>query len=106
MANTRLVFVSLLFALPWCRHGRCEPVTSAPAAAVASGRPLWVDSQPNPKHALINARVDIGSLCQSGEVIEARLAWPLTLGRLKDVSAEHPGVMMLSIIRDVIDSEL
>jgi hypothetical protein len=92
MRKRRFAFASLLLVLPWCSPGRCEPVTSAPAAAIASGRPLWVDSQLDPGDWLINARVDLGSLLQSGDAIEAKVAWPLSLGTLIDVRAAHPGV--------------
>jgi hypothetical protein len=51
-----------------------------------------VDSLPDPEKWLIDARVDLGSLRQSGDAIEAKVAWPLTRGRLIDTRAEHPGV--------------
>src|SRR5262245_54388229 len=92
MISTRFVFVSLLFVLSLCGRGECEPVTSAPADIIASGTPFWVDSQPKPEFALINARIDIGSLHQSGDAIEADVAWTLTLGILRDTRAAHPSV--------------
>jgi hypothetical protein len=94
MTNTRFVFVFLLFVLSLFGQGDCEPVTSAPAIVVASGSPLWVDSQPEPENAIINARVNIGSLHQSGDAIEAELAWTLTLGMLRDARAARPGVVI------------
>ena len=51
------------------------PVTRAPAAAIASGKPFWVDSQPDPKDALLDALVDIGTLRQSGDAIVAKMRW-------------------------------
>jgi hypothetical protein len=93
MANALRVCLVLLWVLPTAGRGACEPVSSAPAAAVASGSPLWVDSNLDPEYALINARVDIGSLAQSGDTIEAKVAWPLIgHGSLIDASAAHPGV--------------
>jgi len=64
--------------------------TDAPAAAIAAATPLWVDSNPDPQFALIDALVDIGTLRQSGDAIEAQLSWTLKLGMLKDVQAAHP----------------
>ena len=64
--------------------------TDAPAAAIAAGAPLWVDSNPDPQFALIDALVDIGTLRQSGDAIEAQLSWTLKLGMLRDLQAAHP----------------
>jgi hypothetical protein len=93
MTNANVVFVSLLFVL-CCARGHAEPVTAASATVIASGSPFWVDSHPEPEDAIINARVDIGSLRQSGDAIEADTAWTLILGRLKDTRAAHPGVVI------------
>jgi hypothetical protein len=86
------MFVAALSLLSAYGRAHGEPVTSAPAAVVASGSPLWVDSQVEPGFAIINAKVDIGSLRQQGDAIEAELAWPLRLGALNDTRAAHPGV--------------
>lgn len=69
---------------------RAETATSAPAAAVAGGQPVWIDSEPDSKLSLINVRVDVGTLRQVGDAIEARLAWTLRLGVLRDTRANHP----------------
>lgn len=94
MTHTRGVFVFLLFLLSLCGRGGCEPVNSAPANVVASGSPFWVDSVLKPEFAIINARVDIGSMHQRGDAIEAEVARRLVLGILKDYRSLHPGVVI------------
>ncbi|HKD28618.1 MAG TPA: hypothetical protein VKC66_22280, partial [Xanthobacteraceae bacterium] len=53
-------------------EGVCE--TPVPATVIGSGSPVVVDSQSDPKD-LINVRVDIGTLRQIGDAIEAELTW-------------------------------
>ena len=60
---------------PWPRAPRFGPI-----------------SQTEPGFALIDAKVNIGSMHQQGDAIEAELAWPLKLGVLGDTRAAHPGV--------------
>jgi hypothetical protein len=84
----RLVSIFLLALM--AGEGACE--TSIPAAAISSGSPVVVDSQTDPQFALLNARVDIGTLRQIGDAIEAELTWTLRLGVLIDARAAHPGV--------------
>jgi hypothetical protein len=72
-------------------NGDCEPATPVPAAAIASGSSVVVNSQADPQ-SIINVRVDIGMLRQIGDAIEAELTWTLRLGMLNDARAAHPGV--------------
>jgi hypothetical protein len=94
MTNTGLLFVSLLFVLSVCGRADCEPINSAPATVVASGSPFWVDSELRPEFAMINARVDIGSMHQRADAIEAEVVRRLVLGMLRDYRAWHPGVVI------------
>jgi hypothetical protein len=80
----------LLIALA-AGDGACEPATSVPATAIASGSSVVVNSQSDPQ-SIINVRVDIGTLRQIGDAIEAELTWTLRLGMLNDTRALHPGV--------------
>ena len=70
----------------------CEPANTVPATAVGSGSSVVVNSQTNPEFALINVRVDIGTLRQVGDAIEAEATWKLTKGGLIDARRLHPGV--------------
>ncbi len=72
---------------------RVAPPT-VPAAKIAAGSPLVVDSQTDPEFALINARVDIGRLRQVDDAVEAELVWPLRYGSLNDARASRPGVVI------------
>jgi hypothetical protein len=49
---------------------------SATNKQIASGSPLWIDSQSDPEFAMINAKVDIGTLAQKGDALEAAVRWP------------------------------
>ncbi len=49
---------------------------SASNTQIANGTPLWIDSQPDPEFSAINAKVDIGTLRQKGDAIEAMVRWP------------------------------
>ena len=71
---------------------RAEPATSAPPAAIGGGTSVWIDSVPDPAFALINARVDVGTLRPVGDAIEAQVSWPLKLGALRDAPAARPGL--------------
>ena len=71
-----------------------DPAPAVPAARIAAGAPLQVDSNSDPASALINARVDIGRLRQVGDAIEAELAWTLRSGMLNDARAGRPGVVI------------
>jgi len=86
----RVCLIGFSLALAIGQGSRAEPVTSAPAAAIGGGASLWIDSVPDPKFALINARVDVGTLRQVGDAIEAQTSWPLKLGALRDTQADHP----------------
>ncbi len=66
------IFVSF-FGAPL--HAEQPPVTST---QIATGKPLWVESKPD--DALLNARVDIGSMRQNNDEIEFSLQWPLSPG--------------------------
>ena len=48
----------------------------------ASGKPLWVDSEPG--NPLLNARVDVGTMHAVGEAIEFDIRWPITPGFIAD----------------------
>jgi len=86
------LFTSIFLIALSAGNGVCEPATSVPATAIASGSSVLVDSDSDPSFALINVRVDIGTLRQVGDAIEAELTWKLKLGLLKDTRAEYPGV--------------
>jgi len=86
------LFTSIFLMALTVQDGACEPVTPVPANAIGSGSPFLVNSQPDRQFALINARVDIGTLRQIGDAIEAELTWTLRLGMLNDTRAAHPGV--------------
>jgi hypothetical protein len=94
MTNLWFAPVSLAWLWLLCGHTCSEPVTSAPVVTIAAGSTLWVDTHPEPQNAIINARVDIGTLRQSGDAIEAEVAWTLTLGLLIDARAAHPGIVI------------
>jgi hypothetical protein len=85
-----LIFVLTTLALvtPWTAHA--EPVTSAPASMIGAGTPVWIDSNPDPEFALINARVDIGTMRQVGDEIEVQILWPSAPGYLMSWRAAHP----------------
>jgi hypothetical protein len=69
-----------------------EPVTFAPASVIGAGSPFWVDSNPDPEFALIDARVDIGTMHQTGDEIEAQILWPSAPGYLMSLRAAHRGI--------------
>ena len=80
--------VSIFLLALMAGEGACE--TSIPATAIGSGSPVVVDSQSDPDD-LINVRVDIGTLRQIGDAIEAEPTWTLRRGLLSDARADHPG---------------
>jgi hypothetical protein len=86
----RVGLIGLALASSIGRALCAEPVTSAPPAAIGGGAPLWIDSVPDPAFALINVRVDVGTLRQVGDAVEAQLAWTLRKGLLRDTRADHP----------------
>jgi hypothetical protein len=88
-------FIGLALALPIGQGARAEPVTSAPPAAIGGGATVWIDSTPDPKFALINARVDVGTLRQVGDAIEAQFLRILKLGMLRDIQSVYPDVTIL-----------
>ncbi len=61
-----------------------------PASAIAGGKSVWVDSEPDPEYALLDARVDIGTIRQVGDELEATLRWPIGPGQRRDLQASHP----------------
>jgi hypothetical protein len=70
---------------------RADPPTTKatapiPATAIGSGSPVVVEM--SPEEPLINVRVDIGTLRQIGDAIEAEVTWPL-LGRGSLIDARH-----------------
>lgn len=68
-------FVGLLLeAASDSRRAQAEP--AVPAAKIATGKALWVESMPD--NPLLNVRVDIGSMRQVGEELEGVLRWPVT----------------------------
>ncbi len=64
------LFTSIFLIALSAGNGVCEPATSVPATAIASGSSVLVDSDSDPSFALINVRVDIGTLRQVGDAIE------------------------------------
>ena len=85
-----LVITALTLVVPGSAH--TESVAFAPASVICAGAPFWVDSNPDPAFALINARVDIGTMRQTGDEIEAQIQWPSAPGYLMSLRAAHPGV--------------
>jgi hypothetical protein len=85
-------FVITAFALVAPSTAHTEPATFAPASMICAGTSFWVDSNPDPAYARINARVDIGTMRQTGDEIEARFLWPSAPGYLMSWRAAHPGV--------------
>ncbi len=61
---------------------------SVPAAQIAAGKSVWVDSKPG--DALLNARVDIGVMRQIADEIEISLQWPVTPGFRNDLRFKEP----------------
>jgi hypothetical protein len=88
----RACLTGLAFAFSIGQGPRAEPVASAPPAAIGGGAPVWIDSVSDPAFALINARVDVGTLRQVGDAIEAEISWTLKYGMLRDVQADRPGL--------------
>jgi hypothetical protein len=88
--RTCIWLIGLALALSIGRGLRAEPVTSAPPEAIGGGASVWIDSETDPKFALINARVDVGSLRQVGDAIEVQTSRILRLGLLRDTRADHP----------------
>ncbi len=86
--------IAALFILKAALAGAQPPEApnTVPPAAIGAGTPLWVDSERDPEFALINVRVDIGNLRQTGNAYEAALAWTLTLGLLRDTQSAHPDI--------------
>jgi len=80
------IFVSF-FGAPL--HAEQPPVTST---QIATGKPLWVESKPD--DALLNARVDIGSMRQNNDEIEFSLQWPLSPGFLNDLRFKEPALQV------------
>jgi hypothetical protein len=91
----RCVAAMFLMAL-MAGQAACEPASkpasTVPGTAVGSGSSVAVNSETDPRNALINVRVDIGTLRQVGDAIEAELTWKLTLGLLIDARHDFPGV--------------
>ena len=85
-----LILIALALVAP--NTARTDPVTSAPASVIGAGTPFWVDSNPDPEFALIDARVDIGTVRQRGDEIEVQILWPSAPGSLMSWRAAHPGV--------------
>ena len=104
-------WIALATSLAACRVAHVDPVEATPAhvdaaapksitaapksitaaaAAIAGGKPLWVDSNLDPQDALINARVDIGTLKQIGNELEATTRWPIGPGQRRDLQLSHP----------------
>jgi hypothetical protein len=88
----RVCLIGLAVAFAIGQGLRAEPVTAAPPVAIGGGASIWIDSVPDPAFALINARVDIGTLRQIGDAIEAQVSWPLKYGALRDAQAARPGL--------------
>ena len=63
-----------------------------PAAQIAAGQSLWVDSQPG--DALLNARVDIGAMRQNGDEIEVSLRWQVSPGFVIDLRLKEPDLQV------------
>jgi hypothetical protein len=84
------VLTALMLVVPNTAYA--EPVTFASASVIGAGTPYWVDSNPDPAFALIDARVDIGTLRQTGDEIEVQILWPSGPGSLMSWRAAHPGV--------------
>jgi hypothetical protein len=80
--------VSIFLIALMAGEGACE--TPIPATAIGSGSPVVVDT--DPQTPLINVRVDIGTLRQIGDAIEAEMTWTLRRGLLADARHDYPGV--------------
>ena len=91
---SRSVIATALALALFAGAAAADPAPAVPAARIAAGTPLQVDSNSDPAFALINARVDIGRLRQVGDAIEAELAWTLRSGMLNDERAVRPGVVI------------
>ena len=87
-----LSFALAALALVASYTAHAEIVTFAPASVIGAGTPFWVDSNPDPEFALIDARVDIGTVRQRGDEIEVQILWPSAPGSLMSWRAAHPGV--------------
>jgi hypothetical protein len=81
----RYLVSTFLIAL-MAREGACE--TRIPVAVIGSGSSVVVDT--SPQKPLINVRIDIGTLRQIGDAIEAEMTWTLRLGRLADERHHYP----------------
>jgi hypothetical protein len=81
----RYLVSTFLIAL-MAREGACEP--RIPVAVIGSGSSVVVDT--SPQKPLINVRIDIGTLRQIGDAIEAEMTWTLRLGRLADEGHHYP----------------
>ncbi len=92
LSAARLVVVVLLViaTASMVQTYAAEPITSAPVSVIGAGEPYWIDS--NPKHALINARVDIGTMHWVEDEIEAQFLWPSAPGLLRDFRSSHPNL--------------
>jgi hypothetical protein len=87
------MIITLALVAPSTSHA--ESLTFAPAPVICGGTSFWVDSNPDPAFAMINARVDIGTMRQTGDEIEVQIEWPSAPGHLMSLRAAHPGVTIL-----------
>lgn len=70
-------------------------VTQATPQQIASGKDYWVDSQPDPEFANINARVNLGTLREIERgVYDVDLRWPLGFDDRKSWQRKIPGVVL------------
>jgi hypothetical protein len=83
-------FLSIFLIALMAGDGICEQAIPVPATAIASGSSVVVNSASDPQ-SIINVRIDIGTLRQIGDAIEAELTWTLRLGLLNDTRALHRG---------------
>ncbi|MEP6608755.1 MAG: hypothetical protein ABJA83_08750 [Burkholderiaceae bacterium] len=86
---SRAVYLTLVafLATPLCAQ---QPLI--PAADIATGKSVWVDSSPG--DALLNARVDIGAMRQSGDEFEFSLQWAVSPGLINDLRFKEPALQI------------
>jgi hypothetical protein len=70
-------------------------ITQATPDQIASGKDYWVDSEPDPEFANINARVNLGNLREIAHgIYDADLRWPLSFDARKHWKKQIPGLVL------------
>ena len=91
MTSPRLV-ISVLMAVMISFSAYGAEIPNVSANVIAAGEPVWVESEPNPEFAALDARVDIGTMRQVGDALEVEMRWPLEGGALRDEQWLHPNL--------------